>query len=226
MTRITLPQVVEQLQAHFGKQKPSKLESPWEMILWENVAYLADDDRRQQAFQTLQKRIGIKPAQILSASDEALLEVTKHGIMPELFAEKLRKCAKIALEDFDGDLRPVFKLPFAKAKKALQKFPGIGEPGAEKILVFSRTYPVLALESNGLRVLLRLGFGEEKKSYSTTYRLVQQAVKEELGEDYSWLIQAHLLLRRHGQELCKRSKPECSKCPLAEDCEFYQRGDV
>jgi endonuclease III len=224
MTRIALPQVVEQLEAHFGKQKPLKLDWPWEMILWENVAYLADDEQRQEAFQTLKKRVGTDPGQILSASDEALLEVTRHGVMAEQFAEKLRKCAQIALEEFDGDLRPLLKLPLSKARKALQRFPGIGEPGAEKILVFSQTYPVLALESNGLRVLLRLGFGVEKKSYSTTYRLVQNAAEDGLDKDYSRLIEAHLLLRHHGQELCKRSKPECRKCPLAPDCEFYQRG--
>jgi endonuclease-3 len=83
---------------------------------------------------------------------------------------------------------------------------------------------VFALESNGLRVLLRLGFGEEKKSYSMTYRLVQKAAEEGLDMDYSFLIEAHLLLRRHGQELCKRSKPVCRKCPLGPDCEFNQRG--
>ena len=194
------------------------------MILWENVAYLADDDRRHQAFQVLKKRIGTEPTQILSASGEALLEVTRHGIMAEQFADKLRKCASSMLEEFDGDLRPILKLPLPKARKALQEFPGIGEPGAEKILVFTRTYPVLALESNGLRVLVRLGFGEEKKSYSTTYRLVQKAAGEGLDKDYPWLIQAHLLLRRHGQELCRRSEPMCEKCPLAPDCTFFQRG--
>jgi endonuclease-3 len=219
-----LSQVVEQLQAHYGQPKVPRLSGPWEMVLWETVAYLADDDRRREAFQTLQRGIGTEPGQILSASDEALLEVTRHGTLADQFAKKLRRCAKIALEEFDGDLRPVLKLPFAKAKKALQRFPGIGEPGAEKILLFRRAYPVLALDSNGLRVLLRLGFGEEKKSYSTTYRLVQQAVEEGLDKDYSWLIQAHLLLRHHGLELCKRTKPECNKCPLAPDCEFYQGG--
>jgi endonuclease III len=64
------------------------------------------------------------------------------------------------------------------------------------------------------------------KSYSTTYRLVQKAVEEGLEKEYSWLIQAHLLLRHHGQELCKRTKPECQKCPLAADCIFYQSGDT
>ena len=222
MARIPLTQVVDCLQAHYGQLKVPRLAGPWEMILWENVAYLADDERRRETFQILKKRIGTAPGRILLAPDEALLEVTSHGIVAEQFAKKLRKCAQIALEEFDGDLRPVLKLPIANAKKALQRFPGIGEPGAEKILLLCQTQPVLALESNGLRVLLRLGFGEEKKSYSTTYRIVQKAVEEGLATDYSWLIQAHLLLRLHGQELCKRTKPECKKCPLAVDCEFYQ----
>jgi endonuclease III len=222
MSRIPLPELIDRLLAHYGKPKPPRLTGPWEMILWENVAYLADDDRRQQAFNTLKKKVGTKPEQILTAADGVLLEVTSHGIMPELFVEKLRSSAKIVLEGFDGDLRPVLSLPLAKAKKALQRFPGIGEPGAEKILLFTGKCSVLALESNGLRVLLRLGFGEEKKSYSTTCRLVQKAVEEELEEDCDWLMNAHLLLRQHGQELCKRSAPVCEKCPLSADCSYHQ----
>jgi endonuclease III len=222
MPRISLAQVVEQLQAHYGPPKAPKLSGPWEMVLWENVAYLADDDRRRAAFQILKKRIGSAPEQILSASDEALLEVTRHGIVADQFAAKLHRCAQIAVEEFDGDLRPVLKLPLAQAKKALQKFPGIGEPGAEKILLFCKTHPILALDSNGVRVLVRLGFGEEKKNYSATYRLVQKAAVEGLDKDCSWLIKAHLLLRRHGQELCKRTTPECIKCPIAGECEFWQ----
>lgn len=226
MTRFTLTRVIDRLQSHYGEQKPPKLAGPWEMLLWENVAYLADDERRQQAFDILKKRVGTAPEKVLSASDDVLLKVTGHGILPERFVEKLRKSAKIALEEFDGDLRAILKWPLPKAKKALQKFPGIGEPGAEKILLFTRTCPVLALDSNGLRVLLRLGFAEEQKNYSASYRLVQKAVEGQLDSDYSKLMQAHLLLRRHGQELCKRSKPECGKCPLAADCEFYQTGSA
>jgi endonuclease-3 len=224
MARIALDEVVERLRSHYDDQKAPRLAGPWEMILWENVAYLADDDRRRAAFDMLKKRVGIEPQNILSASDAALRAVTSHGILADQFAKKLRKCAEITLEDFDGDLRPALTLPVPKAKKALGKFPGIGEPGAEKILLFSRVQPVLALDSNGLRVLLRLGFGEDKKSYSTTYRLVQRSIEEEMDRDYDWLIQAHLLLRRHGQELCKRSNPVCSECPLAPDCEFYRSG--
>jgi endonuclease III len=220
--RSSLSQVLDQLQAYYGRPRVPKLHGPWEMVLWENAAYLVDDDRRRQAFQTLKKRIGTEPGQILSASDEALLKVTGHGILADQFAGKLRTCARIALEEFDGNLRTILELPFAQAKKALRKFPGIGEPGAEKILLLCQTYPILALDSNGLRVLLRLGFGEENKSYCTTYRLVQKSVAPALDKDLARLIQAHLLLRQHGQELCRRTRPECKKCPLASDCAFYQ----
>jgi len=71
MTRITLAQVIDRLEAFFGKQKPPKLAGAWEMILWENVAYLANDDRRRQAFQILKKRIGTEPELIRSALDDA-----------------------------------------------------------------------------------------------------------------------------------------------------------
>lgn len=46
MSRIPLTQIVERLQAEYGKQKPPRLAGPWEMVLWENVAYLAGDERQ------------------------------------------------------------------------------------------------------------------------------------------------------------------------------------
>jgi endonuclease III len=207
--------VISRLEAEYGKPKPPPRD-PWTLILWENVAYLANDERRRQAFDTLRKRIGTEPARILAASDDDLVEVASFGIMAS--AAKLRSCAEIALREFDGDLSGVLKLPQNKARKALMKFPGIGGPGADKILLFARAYPSLALDSNGCRVLCRLGFGKEHKDYSKMYRLVQEAIEPEIKRDYPWLIAAHQLLRRHGQETCKSSRPLCGGCPLAEQC--------
>ena len=69
MTRIALPQLVERLRVHYGQPKPPKLAGPWEMILWENVAYLADDERRRRAFQTLKKRIGARHYRLGESDD-------------------------------------------------------------------------------------------------------------------------------------------------------------
>ncbi|MGH9840680.1 MAG: endonuclease III domain-containing protein [Blastocatellia bacterium] len=215
--------IIALLEKQYGRPRPPRVTDPMEMILLENVAYLTSDEQRDAAFDALRKQIGLQPANILSASDEELLAVARlGGMLPRQRIEKLRRIAQITLAEFNGDLRPALALPLAKAKKALKKFPGIGDPGAEKILLFSRTQPLLALESNGLRVLIRLGFGEELKNYSATYRAVQEAMKEQLKDDCDWLIGAHLLLRRHGQELCRRSEPVCKACPLTKHCRYFR----
>lgn len=138
-------------------------------------------------------------------------------------AEKLLTIAKIAHEEFQSDLGSVLRKPLPQARKALKRFPSIGDPGADKILLFTRSYPVMALDSNGVRVLCRVGFAEEQKNYSATYRLVQDAIRGQLPKDYDSLIRAHQLLRQHGQELSKRSKPRCSECPIRDACNYGQK---
>jgi endonuclease III len=219
MPRITLQQAITRLEAHYGPPPPHPVTDPWLMVLWENVAYLVDDQRRLAAFNALRKGIGTTPRAILAAPRKKLEAVTGYGILPAQFADKLRDCAQLMLDEFPDGLTPVIKLPFQQAIKALMKFHGIGRPGAEKILLFAKAHPVLALESNGLRVLLRLGYGHEQPNYATTYKLVQEAVAGEVKNDFGWLIAAHEHLRRHGQALCRRSNPQCGKCPLVSDCE-------
>ena len=217
---ITFSKLVDKLQQHYGPPAPPPSTDPLELIIWENIAYLASDKRRAEAFATLKRSIGTQPEQILAARHSALAAIGKAGILPDVSAEKLLAIAKIAYEEFDGDLRAALKKPLTQAKKALKRFPSIGDPSAEKILLFTRSYPVMALDSNGLRVLCRVGFAEEQKNYSATYRLVQEAIHEQLPREYDPLIWAHQLLRQHGQELCKRSKPHCVECPLRNVCAY------
>lgn len=220
MQRIPLKRAINRLELAYGRPRSPRIANPWHLILCENVVDMADDDRRRQAFLELKETVGLEPAAILKAPLTALLSVTGYGILPEKRVEVLRRCAEIAIEAFDADLRPILAWPLPKARNALKRFPGIGEPGAEKILLFSKTYPIFALDSNGLRVLIRLGFGTEGNSYSRTYRSVQADVETERPDDMVWLIRAHLLLRRHGQELCRRSSPDCKACPLSTECPF------
>jgi len=219
-----LAATIESLKKFYGRPAPPKITDPLELILLENVAYLADDDKRATAFAALKKKVGTRPAQILKASQEQLEEITRvGGIVPELRAQRLRQIAELVHHVFHDDLKAELKKPLSQAKEALKKFPTIGDPGAEKILMLTRSYPLLALESNGLRVLLRIGFEDEKKSYSASYRGVQQALDGQLPDGYDALIAAHQLLRQHGQELCKRTRPLCDAgCPLTADCRYYQ----
>jgi endonuclease-3 len=218
---LRLPAILDRLEAFHGPPADVAPRDPFGMVLWENVAYLVPDERRREAFAELGKRVGTTAEKVRAARPEVLLAIARKGGMhPEQRAERLLRCAEIALSRFGGDLRRALALQPREARRALRLFPGIGEPGAEKILLFTATEPVLALESNGLRVLLRLGYGEQAKNYAATYRSVQAAADRELVRDCAWLQRAHLLLRAHGQRLCKSSHPECDACPMEASCAF------
>ena len=215
----SLTRVIEDLRRHYGTPPAPEPSDPFELILWDNVAYLVDDERRRATWVALRDQIGTEPDDILDVDPEHLASVIARGGMhPRGRADKLRRAAELASSDFEGDLAQVLRLPVSKAKRALRRFPGVGEPGADRILLFSRTHPILTVESNGLRVLLRLGFGEEGKSYGASYRTVRDAVAGEIPDDYDWLIEAHQLLRQHGQTLCRRSAPQCNACSLIPYC--------
>ncbi len=219
--RPSLATIGEILERQYGKQPPLALRDPLSLILFENLGYLVDDEKRTQAFQALEKKVGLTPKRILAASLGTLQDICHiGGIHPEIRAKRLHEIATLALEEFGGDLTPILKWPLPKARRALSKFPAIGTPGAEKILMICGAQSVLALESNGLRVLTRVGVAEELRSYSATYSAVQTAIRDEVPAETGTLVALHQLLRVHGQTLCKRNSPRCVECPLGKVCRF------
>jgi endonuclease III len=213
--------LIDLLAQHYGKPAPPDVIEPFAMILWENVAYLASDTRRASAFAELRAKTGLTPAGVRKAKDSTLLAIAGKGILPAASLEKLRRAAEVAHDLFGDNLAPILDEPLAAAKRDLRKFPAIGEPAAEQILLFNHRHRILALESNGLRVLVRLGYAAEHKNYSTMYKGAQRALAAQLPDDCDALIRAYQLLRLHGQETCKRSSPPCHVCPVRVNCQFF-----
>jgi endonuclease-3 len=219
-----LKDLLARLKQRYGAPTFPPAKGPFELILWENACYLLPDTRRAEVFEALRDQVGLTSEKILEASPTVLLPLAKRGGMrPETRVFRWREIARITVDQFAGDLNALLKLPYKDAKKALKQFPNIGDPAAEKILLYSGVTGELPLESNGLRVLTRFGFGREQKSYGATYRSVQEAIAGDLPRGSRALAQAHLLLREHGQTLCKRNDPDCPACPVADRCAFSLR---
>lgn len=214
-----LPGLLDRLEQHCGKPKRPLPRRALDWIWWENAGYLVSDERREAAYRALEKQTGLGAGGVLALSRPELLKLAKlGGMQPDRRVEKWLVIAETMQSEFEGDLETALGLPLAKARRALKRFPGIGDPGADKILLFTKTHAQPALESNGLRSLIRLGLVEEAKSYSSTYRAAVRALEVFVPRGIPWLVRAHLLLRRHGQELCKNSRPLCDECPLESTC--------
>src|ERR1017187_4628549 len=91
---ITFSKLVDKLQQHYGAPAPPPSTDPLELIIWENIAYLANDKRRAEAFAILKRTIGTRPNEILAAQHSALATIGKAGILPDVSAEKPLTIAK------------------------------------------------------------------------------------------------------------------------------------
>lgn len=218
-----LAKLLDRLEKFYGKPKPPSPTDPYEMVLHRICGYPQSDALCAKGFAALKKEVGLRPKDILAATDAKLTEVLRgSGMVPELRARRLKEIAARVEAKFGGDLSALGKMPVAEAKKVLKGFPTIGDSGAEKILLFSKIAPVAAVPSNGIHVPLRLGFGTEYKNYAASYLSAQEAIRAELPAEHSTLLRAYLLLKQHGQELCKSARPKCEECPVSPDCAYFQ----
>ncbi len=226
MRRPTLPLrvYIDRLRVLYGRPKRPIPSGPFEWIIWEHVASVPDDEQRALVFRTLRQKIGTTPQAILRTPKPKMLELlAPGGPNGATRLARLREAAELMIEIGLARVRTLVRENPGEAKKLLKRFKGIGEPGAERILLFCRTQATLAPEANGLRVLNRIGYGKPNANGPAAYRQITDALSPDLPRDYNWLIQAHQLLRRHGQDVC-RTTPRCEVCPLAPDCAWFRRG--
>lgn len=203
------------------------------MILYLNSGYPASDASCSKGFDALKREIGVKPQEILAAPNAKLAKLLRlGGIVPEQRAARVHEIARKVKSEFGGDLKAELKKRLQEkyqtskgthsAKKILREFPVIGEPSADKILLFSKLAPVAAVPSACLGVPMRIWFGKEGKNYAADYRKVREKLDAELPRTFEARQRAYLLLKKQGQEICKRSAPKCEICPLTALCAYIQ----
>ena len=220
--RAGLPKILKQLESLYAVQEPTWPTDPYLFLVWWHCGYPASDAACTKGWESLNREIGVEQQQLLSASPAKLASALKPGgMVPELRAMRLKEIAARVKDEFGGDLRAALVGPIAQVRKALKKFPNIADPGADRILLFAGLAPVAAVPSNCPHVLVRIERGQEPENYTVTYREAQKAIEAEIPQKFDPLIRAYLLLKRHGQELCKRTKPKCEQCPVSSSCAYF-----
>ena len=231
-----LPQILEILETTYGPQKLVGPTDPYEMLVFLNSGYPASDGACVKGFAALKRELGVEPEKLLAASKAKLAKLMRPSvIVPVLCAERLKDIARRVENELGGDLKTALEKrlrgtaghgsrgePLKPAKKLLQEFPTVGEPSAEKILLFSGLAPVAAVPSAFVEVPIRLFVGDPGKNYARNYRTARGILDAELPKTLRARQRAYLLLKKHGQEICKRSKPNCEMCPLTAHCAYLQ----
>ena len=219
---ITVPKLLDLLDAHYGPQQLNFPDDPYLFLVWWHCGYPASDKVCAKGWEALNREIGTSPEEILRAATPKLAKALKAGgMVPELRAMRLKEIAARVQDELGGDLRGALIGPIAQARKLLKKFPNIADPGADRILLFAGIAAVAAVASNCPQVLVRIRRGQEHENYGVTYKEAQQEIEAALPAKFDVRTRAYLLLKRHGQELCKRTKPKCDECPVSSACAYF-----
>ncbi|HKT52611.1 MAG TPA: hypothetical protein VJV96_20075 [Candidatus Angelobacter sp.] len=226
--KATVSDILDQLEKHYGEQQATWPTDPYLFLVWWHCGYPASDKACSKGWDELNKSVGVEPDKILRASPDKLAEALRPGgMVPELRAMRLKEIAARIQDEFGGDLHSALVGPLAKVRAMLKRFPNIADPGADRILLFSGCAPIAAVPSNCPHVLVRLQRGQERENYGVTYREAQQAIEAELPATFDIRMRAYLLLKHHGQEVCKSTKPKCEQCCMKNVCAYFggkQRG--
>jgi endonuclease III len=220
---LSVAQLFDRFEAFYGVQEPHWPVDPYEFIVWWHCGYPQSEERCARGWEALKSQAGIEPSEILHAGEARLTAALKAGgMVPELRAVRLQEIAHRVLHEFDGDLRHALAASAGSiqdARKILKRFHGISDPGADRIVLFARFAPVAAVPSNCPHVLVRIVHGRERENYGVTYREAQEIIEAEVSRDFNSRQRAYLLLRTHGQQICK-TKPQCDRCPIQAACAY------
>ena len=167
----------------------------------------------------------LKRARLLSP--DALNRVTEKrlalSIRPSgyfnLKAKKLKAFARFLFDKHHGKLSHLFKQDTAQLREELLAVYGIGPETADSIILYAAHQPVFVVDAYTRRIFARLGLVSDEVTYDEMQRLFMR----HLPHDEPMFNEYHALIVALGKDICRKTKPKCSECPLVEVCEMGQR---
>lgn len=173
------------------------------------------DTNSGRAFDRLRARFHSWAA-LRDAPLEAVVEAIRPAGLSALKAPRIQAVLRrITSERGALSLDFLRRWPVGRAKTWLRGLDGVGPKTAAIVLVFGLGKPAFAVDTHVDRVGRRIGLIPEGMSVEDAHEWMEALVRPERYGPF------HLLLVRHGREICKAGRPRCEICPVRRLCDFF-----
>ncbi len=208
----TLTEVYQRLLDALGPQNWWPGESPFEVIVgavlvqntsWKNVERAIDNLRRSDL---------LDPHALNDVHPEELEELIRPAGYYRIKARRLRSLLEFLVERYNGSLERMFAAGLATLREELLGVHGVGPETADSILLYAGELPIFVVDAYTHRVLSRHGW----IGFDAGYHEIQDHFHGSLPQDVALYNEFHALLVRVGNNYCRKSRPKCDECPLAE----------
>jgi endonuclease III len=199
--------IINKLKKMHGKPRCELLFSnPLELVVATVLSAQCTDERVNKVTESLFKKYTTWQDYINIPVEELEEDVRPTGFYKNK-AKSLKNIAREIMNRFKGQV-PKNIDTFTTVK-------GIGRKSANMIVGLSYGVPAIIVDTHVIRVAGRIGFTNNDDPMKIEEDL-KRITPEKAWTDLS------LLLILHGRYLCKARKPECERCLLSDECDYYQ----
>lgn len=177
---------------------------PWQMLVATVLSAQCTDRRVNLVTPSLFARFPT-PRDFASAGQAEMEEAIRSIGLFRNKAKNLIALAQILEERHGGEV--------PADREALERLPGVGRKTASVVLAQAFQVPAFAVDTHIGRVCWRLGFAKSKDPVEVERNITPLLPSSRWAE-------AHLLLIRHGRNVCHARVPRCPECPVRELCRW------
>ena len=210
--RRRLVTILGRLRRVYGEPPAPRRLAPLDELILTVLSQNTNDTNRDRAYADLRARF---PSwdDVADAPLPAVARAIRHGGLGPTKSVRLREILR-TLRDrgIPLDARAFARMRSAALWDLLVGLRGVGPKTAACVLLFSLGRPYFPVDTHVHRVARRLGLVPDEADAVKTQALIQAAVPTKHVYDL------HMLLIRHGREVCLARRPLCSRCPLNDIC--------
>ncbi len=176
------------------------------------LSHSTTDANQFRAFDELRRRFPTWGA-VREAPVEEVEDAVRVAGLANQKAPRVQRALEVAAADPRGaDLEWLGEVPLEEAMEFLTAIPGVGPKTAACVLCFSFDRPVIPADTHVHRIALRTHVVPPGSSAIRAQERLTRFIEPERH------FQTHMLLIRHGREVCDARSPACEGCPLLPLC--------
>jgi endonuclease-3 related protein len=195
---------------HWWPQSDGAFEIIIGAILTQNTAWT----NVEKAMTNLRRARLLTPDALNRVTEKRLASLIRPSGYFNLKAKKLKAFARFLFDKHHGKLSHLFKQDTAQLRDELLAVYGIGPETADSITLYAARHPIFVVDAYTRRIFARLGLARD----DVTYDEMQELFMRHLPHDEPMFNEYHALIVALGKDICKKTKPKCSECPLMKIC--------
>ena len=210
--RRRLAVVLRRLRRSYGEPPAPRRLPPLDELILTVLSQNTNDTNRDRAYADLRTRF---PSweEVAEAPLPAIARAIRHGGLGPTKSVRLREILRTLRErGIPLDERAFAGMRSSALWDLLVGLRGVGPKTAACVLLFSLGRPYFPVDTHVHRVARRLGLVPDDADAVRAQDLMQAAVPP------TEVYELHMLLIRHGREVCIARRPLCSSCPLSVVC--------